>query len=105
MPIAVISKHRATPEQREAAIYIGRGSVLGNPFKVRPHGPHERDESIRLYREWLEARLAEGDETIARALNAIWRRAHDDEDVLLMCFCAPRACHGDVIKALVESKL
>jgi len=26
-------------------------------------------------------------------------------DVNLVCFCKPKACHGDIIKKLIEEKL
>jgi len=29
----------------------------------------------------------------------------NNEDVYLVCWCKPLACHGDVIKRMVEDKL
>lgn len=107
--IHVINKHTATAAERKRAIYIGRGSPLGNPYKVKPHGPHERGSTLPLYEEHLRERIAEKDLDVCDALNAIWTRAHEarrsGEVVLLMCFCKPKPRHGDVIKKIVEEQL
>ena len=41
---------------RGEGIYIGRPSLLGNPYSVRECG---RQEAIRLYRRWLWDRILE----------------------------------------------
>lgn len=41
-------------------------------------------------------------------LNRIYKHALPKgrpEETLLMCFCAPKSCHADVIKKLVSEKL
>jgi Domain of unknown function (DUF4326) len=61
------------------AVYIGRGSPWGNPFKIGEDGT--RDEVCdRFEREVLPA------------LDVSALRGKD-----LVCFCAPRRCHGDAI--------
>lgn len=73
-------------------VYIGRGSMWGNPFHIGEHGT--RDEVIELYREVLWAQLKLG--------------LVKKEDLLALdgkrlgCFCKPQACHGDVIVKAVE---
>lgn len=96
-PITIVNKHHLTLEQQRAATYVGRGSPLGNPFKVKPYGPHERGASIPLYERHLRAALERGDARITRAMRAIRDRARAGEAQALMCFCAPRACHTEVI--------
>ena len=66
------------------AVYIGRPSKWGNPFVIGKDGT--REEVITKYRAWLLARPAKV-ETAKREL------AGKD----LVCFCAPKACHGDVL--------
>lgn len=102
--IEVVNKYRLSEEEQRECVYIGRGSPLGNPYKLKPWGPYERGETIELYRGWLlhEART---NEAVKRALNEIWRRVKRGERVRLLCFCKPAACHGDVIAELVRSKL
>jgi hypothetical protein len=61
---------------RGEGIYIGRPSLLGNPYSVRECG---RQEAIRLYRRWLWDRILEQGEVYAElkrlALTLIVRRA------------------------------
>jgi hypothetical protein len=74
-------------------------SILGNPYTMPKHGT--REEVIALYRQWLPVRL-QADRAEARALQALADRVRAGEKLLLICWCAPLACHGDVIKAEVE---
>jgi len=90
-----------------AGIYVGRtmsnisASVLGNPFKVKPHGPYERAESIRLYRRWLWKQMQSGAGEVYEEMLRLKRLAGQG-DLTLICWCAPAACHADVIKACLE---
>jgi hypothetical protein len=65
-------------------VYIGRPSKFGNPFVIGRDG--NRAEVIRKYEEWLLAQPA----LVEAARREL--RGHD-----LRCFCAPLACHGDVL--------
>jgi hypothetical protein len=78
--------------------------ALGNPFGVKPHGPYTREESITKYEVWLEAKILRHDDAVCASLNEIWRAAKQGS-VELECFCKPLACHGDVVKRVVEDKL
>lgn len=75
--------HKTAPKD---AVYIGRGSIYGNPYVIGKHGT--RAEVIDKYREHLEEYL--DDPTTQEALLAL-----DGKD--LVCFCAPLPCHGDVL--------
>lgn len=61
------------------SVYIGRGSPWGNPFKIGTHG--DRAEVIRRFEV----------ETLPRLDLEPLRGKH------LVCFCAPAACHGDIL--------
>lgn len=67
-------------------LYIGRGSIWGNPFKIGPDG--SRTEVIRKYKEYAR-RLPLFNDAIERMLFL---------EKKLVCYCAPRACHGDFLK-------
>ncbi len=77
------------PAIKAGVIFCGRPTVLGNPFPL--NGEATRGKAIDFYRRWLYTRLVEGDERVIAALEAI------KEDDLLGCFCAPKACHCDII--------
>jgi len=71
-------------------IYIGRGknpSPLANPFKVEDHG----DTALSLYRTHLWTKIKKRDPKVMRTLAKIQWDTH------LVCSCAPRPCHGDVV--------
>ena len=73
----VLNKHRhGTPA---GAVYIGRGSPYGNPFKIGQHGSRD-DVCERFERDVLPT------------LDVSSLRGKD-----LVCFCAPARCHGDAI--------
>ena len=70
-------------------IYIGRGSIWGNPFKIGEDG--SREEVIEKYEKWMPSYLL-------KLLPLL-------EGQRLGCWCKPKACHGDVlIKLLLKSK-
>ena len=68
----------------DGAVYIGRPSVWGNPFVIGKDG--DRETVIKKYEGWLLARPA----MVERAKRELRGRA-------LVCWCAPQACHGDVL--------
>lgn len=81
----VHNKHAKTAP--EDAVYIGRGSKWGNPFVLGRDGT--RDEVIDKFEDYLTPELTED---VKREL----RGKH------LVCFCAPRACHGDVLMRIAN---
>lgn len=69
-------------------VYIGRPSKWGNPFEIGKDG--NRDEVIAKYREWVQHQPA-----LMAALPELKGKK-------LACWCAPKACHGDVLSELAE---
>ena len=104
--------------------YIGRkcgrdlASVLANPRSL--HAGWGRGESIAHYRRELRAAL---DQTVAVAywngrvltepervamraeMNRLFRLLVQRRELTLRCFCAPEACHGDEIAAVLLEEL
>lgn len=66
------------------ALYIGRGSIAGNPFIIGKDGT--RDEVCDLYEKYLERNL-----TLKTAIIS-YCKGHD-----LLCYCAPKRCHGNYL--------
>jgi hypothetical protein len=77
--------------------YIGRGSVLGNKYIIGNDG--SREEVIRLYKKWLWGEMFDGGEVFREIKRLVFK--YYESDVVLGCFCKPKACHGDVVKACV----
>lgn len=73
-------------------VYIGRGSVWGNPFVIGKDG--DRDDVIQKFSKYAQAKIGCGDWTHDMLLNLKGKR--------LGCFCNPLPCHGDVLVRIVE---
>lgn len=78
-------------------VYIGRGSPLGNPFPMTNYSSDERERVIEAYKEWFNDKLEAQDPNVLRELSRI-KSLLKEQPVSLGCFCAPKNCHGDVIK-------
>ena len=70
------------------AIYVGRGSRWGNPFIIGRDGV--RDEVVKKYEARLNHQIASGEVSL-EDLNTLYNKN-------LVCFCAPRKCHADVLE-------
>lgn len=79
----VLNKYKDSPLP-ENAVYIGRPSIWGNPFVIGKDGT--REEVIEKYSKWLQSN--------PKMLDAVQRNLAGKD---LVCFCAPHACHGDVL--------
>jgi len=81
-------------------VYIGRGSVYGNPFSIGRDGT--REEVIEKYRSRLQISFHDNS-SLWLAVEALTYRVYEGEELNLVCYCAPKACHGDVIKIAIEN--
>ena len=70
-------------------VYIGRGSKWGNPFIIGKDG--NREEVIEKYRKYIIMRKPD----LLDCLEEL-------EGQRLGCYCAPKACHGDVLVDLIK---
>ena len=73
-------------------VYIGRPSKWGNPFEIGVHG--NRQEVITMYKAWLWKQLKSNAITNEEILEL--------DGKVLGCWCAPQACHGDVLIAAIN---
>lgn len=71
-----------------SAIRVDRFTRWGNPFLIGTHG--DRDEVIAKYAEWIQ----EKPYLLERLDNL---RGRD-----LACWCAPEACHADILLKLAN---
>lgn len=65
-------------------VYVGRPSKWGNPFRIGVDGT--REEVISKYESWLRASPT----LVAAAKSEL-------KGKVLGCWCAPEACHADVL--------
>lgn len=71
------------------AVYVGRGTDWGNPFKIGEHGT--REEVIEAFEAYALAMLKR---------KADWLDPLRGKD--LVCWCAPEPCHADVLLRLAN---
>jgi len=91
--------------------YIGRPSVLGNPFThngVRTNlaklSFKTREDAIAAYDKYFDTMYGKDDE-FTKAFDEIYEHYKNGEDIYLQCFCKPLACHGDIIANKLQKKL
>lgn len=98
MKTTVVNIRKGEPANAEVGslVYIGRAnrsyglaaSIWANPFQMRGA---TRDQVIERYREYI----LQSPDLLARLPELRGKR--------LGCWCAPLACHGDVLVELVEA--
>lgn len=90
----------------KGGIYIGRPSVLGNPFShksgtLAKYKVASRDEAIEKYREWLRAEWLKNGE-VKQELLRLARLYRKHAELVLVCWCKPEPCHGDVLAEVIK---
>jgi len=80
-------------------VYIGRGSIWGNPFSHKEgtkaiYRVETVAMAIECYRQNLWARIQRGEVTKEMLKELDGKR--------LACYCAPNPCHGNIIKRAVQ---
>ncbi len=78
-------------ELNQKTKYIGRPSIYGNPFEIGKDGT--RVEVIEKFREYIL------DTKQIKLLNTLKKEL---KGKILICWCAPLACHGDVLLKLAN---
>jgi len=86
MPKVINRRNERLFEVNKNAVYVGRPSKFGNPFVVGKDG--SREEVIEKFRLWLN-------EDAQKELRIAARSELRGKD--LVCWCAPLACHADVL--------
>jgi hypothetical protein len=91
--------------------YIGRGSVLGNPYthitdkKTKAiYKAIDRDDAIEKYSHYFDLMYG-SNLAFTNMVDAIYEMYKSGMDVYLECYCAPLRCHGDIIKEKLEARL
>ena len=117
MPRRIQRQRRKGWRKPEGAVYVGRGSVWGNPYKVVRQG--RVTWHVTFYDRVL-ATYYSGDGAEAREDAANRFKADYDRDRLpyptnlirrelaghdLMCWCPPRhSCHADILLAIANER-
>lgn len=88
--------HRNAPKD---AVYVGRPTIVGNPYTHLPNSVKNpqiasvlvgsREEAVSLYRRYFEESM-KNNEQFRNFVHSLKGRD-------LICWCAPKPCHADVI--------
>ena len=103
MPITI---HVANLRNTQAGEYIGRAngqrpaSPLANPFRLTCEA--DRDQVIADYRFWLWKQIQGGNPEVLQELRRLLTLARRPEGVTLLCWCAPKPCHGQVVARALQ---
>lgn len=80
-------------------VYIGRGTLFGNPFKVCASA--DIGKVIQYHRVWLnKQRIARSAEWLA--IESLAEAVALGEKIALICHCTPLDCHGDTLVRAIE---
>ena len=74
------------------AVYIGRGSKWGNPFVINTN--QNRNDVCEKHKAYIDKKIR-NKEITAEEMVVLYRKD-------LVCYCAPRRCHGDHLMKLAE---
>ena len=84
----VFNKSRDLPT---GCIYVGRPSQWGNPYKISKS--NTRTEVIERFEQYAKHKLKE---------TPNWLEPLRGKD--LLCWCAPKPCHADILLRLANEK-
>lgn len=106
--IKVISKKSDEVKDQENYVYIGRGSILGNPYThqklIDTKALYEvcsRKVAIAKYQEYFLEQWQKNNEFRNEVLS-LTNLAIKHQELYLVCYCSPLACHGDILKKHIE---
>ena len=81
------------------SIKIDRSSPLGNPFYMQDES--KRDYVCDKYEEYFNNKINDNDIVFMKELDKIYNLAINN-DIVLLCWCSPKRCHGETIKRYLE---
>ena len=96
----VVNKYKHTSTKHD--FYIGRGSGLGNPWthldsKYPTFKTVTREEAVNKFKDYFYEQIQLEDSELKNNLEEIINLHKKHGEVNLVCFCKPKACHGDII--------
>jgi len=99
--IRIVNLRNYVAKENEVLVRVDRRSVVGNPFFMS----HEsmRNEVCDKYADYFKEQMKIN--SVFRAyIEDIVRKARQS-DIALACWCFPKRCHAETIKAYVEKKI
>jgi hypothetical protein len=95
-----IMNMRSTKPSQPYDVKIDRTGPLGNSFYMRSEA--QRNAVCDQYAEWLISQISHKNQKVCTELNRLYELHRQYEQLRLFCWCAPKRCHGESIKAALE---
>lgn len=73
----------------KSAVYVGRGSPFGNPYRIGKDG--NRAQVIIKFKDWVK--------TQPKLVTLIKQKLRGRD---LVCYCAPNLCHAEVLMEIAN---
>lgn len=106
--IRIINLRNYQLKENELLIKVDRSSVLGNPFPMHNKTEEERNRVCNQYEIYFNKIINNKDlEQNQKFMNEL-RRIYilaKKQDIALGCWCYPKRCHSETIKAFLEQFL
>lgn len=121
--IYVYNLHKEDHCSDKNDFYIGRGSILGNPYThikdkktLATFVVDSRETAVTNYSHYFDVMYGSNIE-FTKEVDKIYEKYKDGDDVYLGCFCKKhlttdtneysdeRSCHGDIIKEKLEQRI
>lgn len=89
-------------------VYIGRGSVFGNPYshldsKYKIIKVATREEAITKFELMMDKKLNQKNSTLRKETLKLLNRLKKGENLYLVCYCPSNcSCHGDYIATVLR---
>lgn len=88
----------------EYDVRIDRETWLGNPAPIKVVDDESRDKAIDWYKKYFYDRLLV-DHTFKSRMNKLISIYAKHSKLNLYCWCAPKRCHGEVIREYIIKTL
>ena len=86
----------------EREVRVHRPYLLGNPIVMKSES--DRQEVIDKFRALLTREMTRPESPMRQEIMRLRRHHNNGANLELICFCAPKACHAEVIKEFIEAE-
>ena len=101
--IRIVNLRNYVAKDNEVLIKVDRSNkILGNKFYMKAEA--YRNKVCDDYANWFNAKVNNNDISVMQELNRILNIARNN-DIALGCWCYPKRCHSETIKAWLENNL
>ena len=101
--IRIVNLRNYVAKDNEVLIKVDRSNkILGNKFYMKTEA--DRNKVCDDYANWFNAKVNNNDISVMQELNRILIIARNN-DIALGCWCYPKRCHSETIKAWLENNL